>query len=77
MLGVERGCNHFTYIRNYINYCFSDGRKDKANKSKKKRDTIKLVKRKMNMFQQLHSNRRNMTRGQLIASIEEIGRAQI
>lgn len=77
ILGVTRDVKNFTYIRNYINYCFSDGRKDKVNKKKIRRDTIKLVKRKMNMFQQLHANRRNMTRGQLISVIEEIGRAQI
>lgn len=77
VLGIDRNVKNFTYIRNYINYCFSDGRKDKTNKKKKRRDTIKLVKRKMNMFQQLHSNRRKMTRGQLISTIEEIGRTQI
>ena len=76
-LGIDKNVRNFKYIRNYINYCFSDGRKDKANKKKAKRDSVKLTKRKMAKFQALHARRKSLTRGQLIAAIEEIARLQV
>jgi 5-methylcytosine-specific restriction endonuclease McrA len=76
-IGAERGCQDFTYIKNYINYCFSDSRKEKSDRKRNNRLKIKLAKQKSVMLHELYKKRHELTHEQLIAGIEKIEILQV